>query len=697
MNLRKTAIALSIVSLIITASCVFAAPAAKNTVYYVSPYGADTSDGMAAKPASDSASGPFATLEKAIDTVINDKAADKADRNYTVRLHRGIYYLDKPITVPGKFASLTIEPIKGHKVTLSGMKPVINWTKHTDTIYKADISGLKLDLSKPRHLYEMYHPNPRMHLARRPNFDPANPLHGGFAYIPEIKDPDNHQVMAFDPAQLDTSDLTDAKHLQLHMYPGHNYGSKTYVVEKIDNEENLIHFGEKIHSHFTVNDRFHLQNALALIDAPGEYYIDPDTAILYYYPISKVPGLAAVSAIENIVLLRNCRNIHFKNLTLEGSRETAVKLMAGSNCSLNNCLIRYTGSIGVDMHSGSSHNRILNCEITNTGAGGIRIIGKVLENHLTTDNVISGNHIHHNGLLNTMEQGGMYIIAADKTRITNNHVHDTYRWGISLNASSNTLVEYNHVHDTNLTTEDTAPIYTVASWGGWDIHMDPDNNEHLRGNIIRYNHVHDPGGYGRIGSWFDMKGHTIGEYTTPYFSWGIYLDLPSSGTHVYGNLVEGGFMGTVIIGGGRDNVIENNICIDGHYAQAYICQWSERYPMGNNRFINNIFTWTNPNARFFHHTGQYGQLCSPEKAIFRGNLIQPPTDDIKVRYIHDQAMVSMEKWLEMSEVGGDFLIADPMFVNLEKGDYRLKAASPAYRTGFKPLPEKVYQMCECNR
>ena len=34
----------------------------------------------------------------------------------------------------------------------------------------------------------------------------------------------------------------------------------------------------------------------------------------------------------------------------------------------------------------------------------------------------------------------------------------------------------------------------------------------------------------------------------------------------------------------------------------------------------------------------------------------------------------------------DSIIADPMFVNPAKGDYRLKAGSPVYGLGFKPIP-----------
>ena len=103
------------------------------------------------------------------------------------------------------------------------------------------------------------------------------------------------------------------------------------------------------------------------------------------------------------------------------------------------------------------------------------------------------------------------------------------------------IVEYNHVHHTNQEQSDTGAI----GMGSRDIYE--------RGSVIRYNYVHDTGGY-------NMLKPGVWEY--PHYCWGVYLDDYTSGVHVYGNLIVRAQRGGVMIHGGQDNVIENNIIVD---------------------------------------------------------------------------------------------------------------------------------------
>ena len=63
----------------------------------------------------------------------------------------------------------------------------------------------------------------------------------------------------------------------------------------------------------------------------------------------------------------------------------------------------------------------------------------------------------------------------------------------------------------------------------------------------------------------------------PHAAWAIYLDDCASGTTVLGNLFVRVPLGAVMIGGGRDNVVTNNVIVDSSPAVHLDARWDE-YP-----------------------------------------------------------------------------------------------------------------------
>ncbi len=51
-------------------------------------------------------------------------------------------------------------------------------------------------------------------------------------------------------------------------------------------------------------------------------------------------------------------------------------------------------------------------------------------------------------------------------------------------------------------------------------------------------------------------------------------------------------------------------------------------------------------------------------------------------------MCRLSEWEAWQQAGGDVhsIVADPMFVDAEHGDFRLKPDSPALKQGFEPIP-----------
>lgn len=206
--------------------------------------------------------------------------------------------------------------------------------------------------------------------------------------------------------------------------------------------------------------------------------------------------------------------------------------------------------------------------MTKLGQGGV-----VLWGNMTTqpvDNTIAANHIDDCGKV-YKHVAGIYLITGSGNLIAHNRISNLPRYGISLKSldrdrySHHNIIEFNEIIDTNLETNDTGAIETLG------------RDKQASGNIIRFNFIRNVVG---------MKTTPQGEIVSPSLTWGIYLDDYSSGTLVYGNIAIGTVLGGVMIHGGRDNQVENNIFIGGVENQIQVSPQDEF--MRNNQFSRNI-------------------------------------------------------------------------------------------------------------
>jgi parallel beta-helix repeat protein len=81
---------------------------------------------------------------------------------------------------------------------------------------------------------------------------------------------------------------------------------------------------------------------------------------------------------------------------------------------------------------------------------------------------------------------------------------------------------------------------------------------------------------------------------------GIYLDDYSSGVVVRGNLVARHQWGGMSIHGGRNNIVDNNIFVDGGVHQAWYDPIDDFCV--NNSFTRNIVTYRAPGADLIKQT-----------------------------------------------------------------------------------------------
>jgi hypothetical protein len=166
----------------------------------------------------------------------------------------------------------------------------------------------------------------------------------------------------------------------------------------------------------------------------------------------------------------------------------------------------------------------------------------------------------------------------------------------------------------------------------------------------------------------------------------VYLDDAASGISIVGNVfVRAGK--AAFIGGGRDNLVENNIFVD--------CQASLHVDARGDGWMK-------------YHVEPGGTLPERLKAIA---YKQPPWSEKYpplVNILDDSPGLPKGnvvrhnisfggKWLDVEKKAMPFIKfednlvdKDPHFVDIEQQDFRLRSDSPAFSLGFKQVPvEKI--------
>jgi hypothetical protein len=110
--------------------------------------------------------------------------------------------------------------------------------------------------------------------------------------------------------------------------------------------------------------------------------------------------------------------------------------------------------------------------------------------------------------------------------------------------------------------------------------------------VIRHNLIHDMIGFGK----------KDGKWTSPYYSWGIYLDWAASGMRVYGNIVARVPRAGIMVHDGRDNLVENNIFVEGRLQQAECGGWTTATRFWTSRLTDWIKAYDSVAAQPAWHT-----------------------------------------------------------------------------------------------
>ncbi len=686
--------------IMITATICFAIEVSAKD-YYVNPKGNDSWSGTLKESNAKLTDGPFKTLERAKAAIRALKKANAFKDKVTVNIASGHYYLNQPLNftlidsgLPDKEILWQGEP--GAKVIISGGMP-ISCKKRDASFWECPLSKLpsntayidSLRIKGDMPKFDLFADDQKLELARWPDKD--------WAHIKLPLDKRSQfSVMEVLP------DLTgDVKAAQAHIFPGNDWFDQIMGIESVNNSTNTIKLSEATRYDLASGRRFYIRNLPSLLNSPGEWLYEAKTKkIVFIPPLGIEPASCVLASLPNVLVGDGINYTTFKNLSFQHSAGTAILLNKANKVVLDHLDVNNIGGKGIEINGGLNV-QLTNSEIHHTGSHGVAVSGGDKTTLQASGHLIHNNHIHNMGTTLLTYSPGIEVDGVGVT-VTHNLLEQGPGTGILIKGNEQ-LIEKNELHHFCLQASDCGAVYTSRDWS-W------------RGNVIRYNYIHDIIGYGMKS--VDLTTNQV-VYQSPDGARGVYLDDANSGFEVSGNIFENAGGISVQINGGRDNKIQNNyfktngsaIWIDKLW-QAYphwgllqqrfnaspyqTALWRRRYPelvipMHNkawpegNKIERNVIVSTKSVGSTFRYFVPKGSTT------IANNIIWSTAGNLEVQYnvleLNSIRKATWAQWVDQGIEKGSHLV-DPC-VTISNKKMTTCPSSPIKDIGFKPLPTDI--------
>lgn len=618
---------------------------------------------------------PIADLAAARDAVRKARA-DGEKGPITVRVADGVYPLATAVVFEPQDSNVTYEAAPGAKPLFDGGRKITGWTVGPDGVWTTKVD--------PAWRFEALWVNgQRATRARTPNAgfiqaygQPAEPVAG----IPLTGSP-SRTLIQISPedakplAGLSKEELNDVNTLVYF-----TWDVSRLRLAGVDATKGTLQFTGGVREFFSLAPfhNMHLENFRAALDAPGEWFLARDGTLSYIPRPGETPSKAQAwapvapqwlivkgdAAKEKFVEKLTFRGLAFRSqaYTLpekgihhgqaESGLEGAIEIDGARELNFERCDFTGTLTHALRIRNGNRDITVRQCLLRDLGAGGIYIgdskvsqPGPLQTSHVTVDNCI----IHTGG---RYFMAGIGVLVFHSSDVTIRHcdiadffytaISTGWTWGYKPTTAARIVIEHCHLHHLGWAVlSDMGGVYTLGPQPG---------------SVIRGCHIHDVG-------------------CASYGGWGMYNDEGSTGILWENNLVHDTQSAGYHQHYGRGNMVRNNIIAFG--AEEHV-RWSRPEDFFAFAFERNIVLVGD--GRLFMHVDKNwdtGRVWLNENVYWKpkGALTE----------------FAGKTWADWQFLGRDPLsvVADPLFVAPEKGDWTLKPESPALKLGFKPFDWKL--------
>ncbi|HZN67639.1 MAG TPA: carbohydrate-binding protein [Tepidisphaeraceae bacterium] len=548
------------------------------STFYVSTSGSDSNAGSLARP--------FRTIQR---------AANLAQPGDTVLVRGGTYRETVRPTRSGSGSSpITFKPYNGENVTISGADVVSGWSRHNGSIYKARQSW---DLGMAKNqvfvdgqmMIEARWPNTTLNLSR-----PAK------ATADRISASSSSATL-YDSALTQSAGTWNGA--TIHIVPGQSWFAQTGKVTSSSGGKLTFSYSRMSDKETpTAGDQYFLSGKFKALDAPTEWFRDPDGTLYLWTQRSDSPSGHTVEAKRRAYAFDLRGRSHF---VIDGFNLFAATIASGSSSGikLNDLDVKYPGHfIGTagretpndsGIYLNGSNNSITNSRIAYGAGYGIWMYGS---------NSRAENNIVHDMNYSAGSSAGIRAYGSGHV-IRSNTVYNVGREGIKIGHTTRGKVTHNVVHDVMLQTTDGGGIYTFGTNG--------------EGTEIAYNRIYNvkSGGWGGVGVMLDNNStnYVVHHNVVWNVNHGLKMNYASKYNKIYNNTLVGTdtSVNTASNPNFSGSVFKNNI-------------FTKAVKAGSGAtFSHNINPGTD--VKFVNSGGGNFQLSSNSPAINRGTHISPYT------------------------------------------------------------------------
>ena len=672
---------------------------------------------------------PFATIDAARDKV--RELRQKGEKgNIEVLIHGGTYFLEQTIIFTpedgapeGSYTIYKAAP--GENPHISGGRLIKDWEK--SALSDGKIWVAKVPWAKGDQFFHCLFDGDKL-LPRAQskelvisNESPASNYAGKLKYRYEFgfEDAGNAGIL---------NNWNNLEDIELFGQPTRLWLVNYLSIESLDLETKEGRLS--IPATYRMGGSFVVENCLDHLDTPGEWVLNSQEGLLYYWPESGSPGESLMAtALDELIRIEGVNDPTLEGLNdkpVEGivfegiqfSHADRQKWMPGDigiqhdwnmwdkangllrfrgakNCQVNNCTFINSGSDGIRFDLFCQDNTVQNSSFKHLGGTGVLLSGYGPgKKDVNKENKILNNEFSDVGTL-FWHSPGIFVWQSGGNHISNNHIYDQGYSGMMIGGVRRRCFEplfekmglddpfikwmfMEGVRENMGTIRwDEITLEDIEEWSSYAPYM------HSRNNVLEYNEVHDC-----------MKRLHDGN--------AIYLSAHGDGNLIRRSVLYNHPHGALLRTDDDSHgvTVRENICIGTAEPGAQgLCM------KGLNTFENNLLF----NAMLL--TGRAGNTAD-SKSSYQKNIVyfskkdsifhkglEMFSENLNRNIYYCQDIRLAENFIAKEREGSrdtESIAADPLFVDMSRGDFSFKEDSPALELDIQPLTMSILQEIGCS-